>query len=164
MTEREALKLALENICAAKLCEFNSMSSRHEMIRLMDNTITTIKEVLAQPENKLDPVHEYRKGFIAGQIDMRDRLEEQEEHEPVAWRYVPSDVWGDAIVTQDQKTVELAQRYGRPVEPLYTTPPQRTWVGLTWEDANEIAIEHDVRPSTVKAIETKLKEKNGGNT
>ena len=37
---------------------------------------------------------------------------------------------------------------------------QRTWVGLTWEDANEIAIEHDVRPSTVKAIEAKLKEKN----
>ena len=37
---------------------------------------------------------------------------------------------------------------------------QRTWVGLTWEDANEIAIAHDVRPSTVKAIEAKLKEKN----
>ena len=37
-----ALKLALENICAAKLCEFNSMSSRHEMIRLMDAAITAI--------------------------------------------------------------------------------------------------------------------------
>ena len=38
----KALKLALENICAAKLCEFNSMSSRHEMIRLMDAAITAI--------------------------------------------------------------------------------------------------------------------------
>ena len=56
------------------------------------------------------------------------------------------------------------------IRTLYTTPPQRTaaegedirraWVGLTWEDANEIAIAHDVRPSTVKAIEAKLKEKN----
>lgn len=43
----EALKLALENICAAKLCEFNSMSSRHEMIRLMDAAIAAIREALA---------------------------------------------------------------------------------------------------------------------
>ena len=42
-----ALKLALENICAAKLCEFNSMSSRHEMIRLMDAAITAIREARA---------------------------------------------------------------------------------------------------------------------
>ena len=38
----KALKKALENIYAAKLCEFNSMSSRHEMIRLMDAAITAI--------------------------------------------------------------------------------------------------------------------------
>ena len=38
----KAQKKALENICAAKLCEFNSMSSRHEMIRLMDAAITAI--------------------------------------------------------------------------------------------------------------------------
>ena len=50
MTDKktEALKLALENICAAKLCEFNSMSSRHEMIRLMDAAITVIREALAE--------------------------------------------------------------------------------------------------------------------
>jgi hypothetical protein len=30
-----------------------------------------------------DPVHEYRKGFIAGQLDMRDRPEEQPQQEPV---------------------------------------------------------------------------------
>jgi len=47
-----------------------------------------------------------------------------------------------------------------PWEFVPPTTSQRTWVGLTWEDANEIAIEHDVRPSTVKAIEAKLKEKN----
>ena len=41
----KALKLALENICAAKLCEFNSMSSRHEMMRLMDAAITAIAKV-----------------------------------------------------------------------------------------------------------------------
>lgn len=44
----KALKLALENICAAKLCEFNSMSSRHEMIRLMDATITAIAKATGE--------------------------------------------------------------------------------------------------------------------
>ena len=48
-----------------------------------------------------------------------------QQQEPVAWRYVPSDVWGDPIVTQDPRTVELARQYGRPIEPLYTAPPQR---------------------------------------
>ena len=45
--------------------------------------------------------------------------------------------------------------------PLYTTPPQRTWVGLTdeddldWEEGGSLK-------DLVKAIESKLKEKNHG--
>ena len=39
---------------------------------------------------------------------------------PVGWRYVPSEVWGDAILTQDPKTAQLARDMGRDVEPLYT--------------------------------------------
>ena len=55
----DALKKALENICAAKLCEFNSMSSRHEMIRLMDAAITAIREALAEQPAQQEPVAEY---------------------------------------------------------------------------------------------------------
>ena len=50
-------------------------------------------------------------------------------------------------------------------QPLYTSPPQRQWVGLTWEEAEEIS-----KPfygvygfriqAFTKAIEDKLKEKN----
>lgn len=47
--------------------------------------------------------------------------------EPVAWRYVPSEVWGDAIVTQDAKTVALARDYGRDVEPLHTADQLRAY-------------------------------------
>ena len=45
-----------------------------------------LRAVLAEPD--IDPVDEYRKGFIDGQIDMRDRPEEQPEpaQEPVASR------------------------------------------------------------------------------
>jgi hypothetical protein len=40
----------------------------------------------AEAQPAIDPVHEYRKGFIAGQIDMRDRPEEQPAQEPVNQR------------------------------------------------------------------------------
>ncbi len=39
---------------------------------------------------------------------------------PVGWRYVPSEVWGAQVLTQDQKAAQLAREFGRDVEPLYT--------------------------------------------
>ncbi len=39
---------------------------------------------------------------------------------PVGWRYVPSDVWGDQVLTQDPRAAALARQYGREVEPLYS--------------------------------------------
>ena len=61
--------------------------------------------------------------------------------------------------------------YGDDWVPLYTTPPQRTWVGLTKEEIAEFDTWHDnreeeigwVNPSEIVAyIEAKLKEKNNG--
>jgi hypothetical protein len=43
-----------------------------------------------------------------------------EDPKPVAWRYIPSEVWCDHVITEDEKTVSLAKQYGRDVEPLYT--------------------------------------------
>ena len=50
ITLRQAAQQALDDICGAKLCEFNSMSSRHEMVRLMDSAITALRAALAEPE------------------------------------------------------------------------------------------------------------------
>ena len=59
--------------------------------------------------------------------------------------------------------------YGDDWVPLYTIPPQRTWVGLTKEEIAEFDTWHDNReeevgwcnPSEIVAyIEAKLKEKN----
>ena len=50
--------------------------------------------------------------------------------------------------------------------PLYTTPPQRTWVGLTDEDIGDEFVRFQIQGRfnqfeyAVKAIEAKLKEKN----
>jgi hypothetical protein len=56
-----------------------------------------------------------------------------------------------------------------PKIPLYTTPPQRTWVGLTYEDMVKLqkdlydAKGESVLPTTfAMAVEAKLKEKNNG--
>jgi hypothetical protein len=47
-------------------------------------------------------------------------------------------------------------------QPLYTTPPQRTWVGLTDEDKSEICdmTERDERDSVMRLVEAKLKARN----
>ena len=50
-------------------------------------------------------------------------------------------------------------------EPLYTTPPQRTWVGLTDEEIEALAKQHngifyDCDIDFAEAIQAKLKEKN----
>ena len=45
---------------------------------------------------------------------------------------------------------------------LYTTPPQRTWVGLTDEERFEVADISDCFEDVVDAVEAKLKEKNNG--
>jgi hypothetical protein len=43
---------------------------------------------------------------------------------------------------------------------LYTTPQQRTWVGLTDEEANELWESTDSDWELMKRVEAKLKEKN----
>jgi len=52
MTDRKLMKQVMENICGAKLCEINSMSSRQEMLRLLDKAIDDLGDRLAQPEQE----------------------------------------------------------------------------------------------------------------
>ena len=79
----------------------------------------------------------------------------QPEQEPVTWRYKIVDVFGRPAWTlktpkSDTRVLES--------QPLYTTPPQRTWVGLTEDEA--FACQGRDYFETYKAIEAKLKERN----
>ena len=95
------------------------------------------------------------------------------EQEPVAWRTF------DGEGSYDYRSYENNEDYGywweerHPnhkgwVEPLYTTPPQRPWVGLTDEDMSEIekkvGITEDddgyIVSQIFKLTDAKLKEKN----
>ena len=85
---------------------------------------------------------------------------EAEKQEPVAWR-VRRAVDGRYMlfVIQETANVEAAsQMYREPVEPLFTAPPARAWVGLTKEEAADCWSNEAVR--TWHAIEAALKEKN----
>ena len=92
------------------------------------------------------------------------RLGQEIEQEPVAWR-APN--WGhsaDEYVYRDFDDPVIGVD-GKPSpnnEPLYTTPPQRTWVGLT--DEEELKLAQDSmgksRHWLVAQVEAKLKERN----
>ena len=74
----------------------------------------------------------------------------QNKQEPVAvvrWNDIGHISWRTHVMLSDNT-------------PLYTTPPQRTWVGLTNDELSQIEGTHIGR-SFAKAIEAKLKEKNG---
>jgi hypothetical protein len=92
---------------------------------------------------------------------MKAALEAKDE--PVAWRYKsePSfdgNKWHDTYELTASKQVALWK--DKDAKPLYTTPPQRTWVGLTDEDRLEFAKAQHGWEDLLIAAEAKLKEKN----
>jgi hypothetical protein len=78
----------------------------------------------------------------------------QPEQEPVAWAN-----------KDDLQNFDMRVRTGGGVYhtvPLYTTPPQRPWVGLTMLDMAELRRNglHAISDKHFRAIEAKIKEKN----
>lgn len=125
---------------------------------------TQVQEMLALAQPEQEPVgwehHEYRPYGGPGQIRI---------HAVLASQYMLPDgsVAGDFqwLVDQykaDKNTIKLI--------PLYTTPTQRKWVGLTDDEMTEIVTDIDVDWGDLlwkvvcltKIIEAKLKERNNG--
>ena len=75
-----------------------------------------------------------------------------QEQEPVAW--LSTDSIGERHLCFDKPLDN------DPVQPLYTTPPKRTWVGLTDEDVKNLCLSVGTEPIEVRLIEAKLKERN----
>jgi hypothetical protein len=105
---------------------------------------------------RLDQGPDYERGFIDGMmyqtqssVDKAVNAMTQPKQEPVAW-------WNDTGTHIDLNVS------GRGI-PLYTTPPQRTWVGLTDDEQRDIAYS-DINcwdwGELMDAVEAKLKEKN----
>jgi hypothetical protein len=82
----------------------------------------------------------------------------QLEQEPVAWRYPRA--YGHWGVRYWLNRPSEGHRVGE--EPLYTSPPQREWVGLTGKETDECeeSLGHAVSSQVFDVIEDKLKKKN----
>jgi len=147
MTDRELLQDALDALTYVGDKDIYS------------GTIDALRARLAQPENKFNPDWDAIAVMVEEQQRMAKRIEElearlaQPEQEPVAWVSHNAGLY-----------------HGKPDEslnplPLYTTPPQREWQGLTDEEVMSLLPGAVRLPpgwvDTVRAIEAKLKEKNG---
>jgi hypothetical protein len=104
-----------------------------------------------------------KRKYAEARIMLRERLE-QPEQEPVAWMVYTQD--GQSVYVTDNPTdIQDGQR----ALPLYFTPQQRPWVGLTDEEIIDLihplvmadmadeATDYEI----ARAIEAALKDKNG---
>ena len=144
MTKDEALKLALEALIGARA--FLESDAPVEIWGVNDQAITAIKEALAQPEQ--EPVQTIPSFTQLQQIikNLEHCLSRDSKQEFLR-------VW-----IRDWTEHKLSQN---------TTPPQRTWVGLTEKDLCEAAVKSQEgispRDDTLRfarAIEAKLRSKN----
>ena len=95
---------------------------------------------------------------------LKERLA-QPEQEPVAWAmdYDIESVLSGFSTSLMGTAMRIESAFPKHrVKLLYTTPPQRTWVGLTDEELNQIcnSLDYYGDRGLVQLIESKLKEKN----
>ena len=131
MTKDEALKLALSALDEV----------RQETFRLMRNG-----ETLYAEEKVWSTI-----------ISIKEVLAQKQE--PLAWGVFEGNLH-DMFFTEAE-AVEMAQLKGNhaEVKPLYTAP-QRTWVGLTEDEVNDLYNEGMGIHATIEATEAKLRSKN----
>ena len=141
MTKDEALKLALEalEIGLPLIEDFGST----EQLNAQHKAITAIYEALAN--EALEKMAENAREL---------GLDYEPEPVPVAvvrWNDIGHISWRTHVMLSDDT-------------PLYTTPPQRTWVGLTLDERIELAQDVDWAIGAyceyAEKIEAKLKAKN----
>jgi hypothetical protein len=145
---KEALKLALEALEDLGMKHYESTGEV-----LYKETFTAIKEALAN--EALEKMAENAREL---------GLDYEPEQEPVAWRAwvskFPQGTGSDWVYVTKPIMKDSVHN-----QPLYTTPPQRTWVGLTDEEillisADCAATHQHTDIHFARAIEVKLKAKN----
>ena len=151
MTKDEALNLALDALQA------HGAAFLHHELRY-EEALTAYKEALAQPAQELDACcaecgKKQSDGWFLYCVECVDNTPAQE---PVAMRY---DYDGYGYKYIDNGSGSDWQTRIKDAEPVYTTPPQRPWVGLTDDEIKEAYAGLTLR-KIYQTIEAKLKEKN----
>jgi len=84
---------------------------------------------------------------------------QQTEQEPVAWRFRSGTWFNREVHWRYIDTLDGAEGL-RGLQPLYTTPPKREWVGLTLNEAEDFYEKYTDRAELINAIDKFLEEKN----
>jgi len=139
------------------------------MIEVLKQALEALKDVGVLTDREWQAVHKNKVN------ELRQAIAELESQEPVAWMHIMDNTEGikangAGIVSITQKRkhpfgkagIDFSKSYPVTSTPLYTHPPQRTWVGLTKEDKDLIEdlcdmMIGDAAFSTIDAI---LKGKN----
>jgi hypothetical protein len=145
MTDKDAMKLALDALETEVSIDWTNDDEFSASAEKMHEAITALKARLA------DHMREVQ------------RLGQEIEQEPVAWQFMNGSSFRKRRPDDFSDLASDGLPYWRP---LYTTPPQRTWVGLTDEDIGDAYVAWDDTDGAsfadfARAIEAKLKQKNG---
>ena len=147
MNKDEALKLALSTLDEVRQETFRLLRDG-QILYAEDkvwSTIISIKEVLAQEQEPVVEsfmVHMYNFGYKAG------------HHDTVEGQYIDLDR-RDMGTYHSDIVAEWVEDVG-----YHTTTPQRTWVGLTDEEVNDLYMEGMGIHATIEATEARLRSKN----
>ena len=174
MTDRKIMKLALEALETADEAGF---------WELQKTVVSALRERLAQPDaygyasrlavaiweqHYKDVAPQWKPlDDLMGVLTQIDNMTigltrlAQPEQEPVAWGVFDHNLHDMFFTKEDAQEMVRLKGDGSTVKPLYTTPPQRTWVGLTIEEIAGCCMESTTTQlSFAKNLEAKLKEKN----
>lgn len=139
--------------------------------------VKTLQDQLAQPEQEPDywlgyglQAHTEKPFEGATPVWTKPQPKEQEQ-EPVVWRSKVDGVWFTSEKRDFLHRELVKAKVDVEIEPLYTTPPKRQWVGLTDEEIEKISNsvpvdEMNCHTDTwhikfARAIEAKIKDRNG---
>ena len=151
-------------------CEYNKKRAQHwrvEAYRLAGHPLPE-REQEPEPERESE-VEKLKRCLFQMQEAAKDLVQQaqpkQEQGQPVA--YFNPQVKGGFYWAKPTKITAPITVSVEPI-PFYTTPQQRTWVGLTDKEAQETFAKHnctisaDLAGILARAIKAKLKEKNNG--
>ena len=159
MTQTEALRLALEAMEADELAMIQDKEGH--MVYLKEHAITAIKAALEAKDDgiTLTTIRHPRGKHALGDLNP-ESLEtvEIDLPEPVAWGVFNHNLHDMFFAKEEAHEMVRLKGDGSTVKPLYTAPPQRTWVGLTDDEIEHVR--NDQPWWAIRAIEAKLKEKN----
>ena len=153
MTETEK---AIRDFCGHHADWWPSTTQVQEMLALAQPEITT-GNILMDSYNAMQSMKVEGPRHVVCQCD---KCKAQPEQEPVAWVCNGTNGHHDIdFFEEDVDSLSVGTQ-------LYTTPPQRTWVQLTDEEAFKICVDCGCLSkdwwTLLDAIEAKLKEKNNG--